>query len=116
MLEPQVGPLTVAGSVEYDAQTRSSARSSFGVRCTSGDKEMRGKAKREAVTILKKCNVLQFQGTAETMTALLLERDVYVRASICQRMRPTPRYRQHPAERMASAHSANVLIARSFER
>ena len=68
-------------------------------------KEMRGKAKREAVAILKKCNVLQFQGTAETMTALLLKRDVYVRASNCYCMGPAPRVRKHPAERMAGSHT-----------
>lgn len=68
-------------------------------------KEMRGKAKREAVAILKKCNVLQFQGTAETMTALLLKRDVYVRASNCYCMGPAPRYSKYPAERMAGART-----------
>lgn len=39
MLERQVGPLTVAGSVEYGAQTRSSARKLIWVRCTSGERD-----------------------------------------------------------------------------
>ena len=41
-------------------------------------KEMRGNAKREAVAILKKCNVLQFQGTAETRDSTAIETRMYM--------------------------------------
>ena len=61
---------------------------------------------------LKEIYVLQFQGTAETLTALLLKRDVYVRTfNAWDQLHGTG----HTRRRGWRAHSAKVQIARSLE-
>jgi hypothetical protein len=68
------------------------------VRCRSGERD-EGKAKSEGGRHFKEIYVLKVQGTAETLTATAIETQCI--CAYFQRMRPKPRVRTLPAERMA---------------